>query len=107
MRLVGGIGTYSGRVEIYYNGAWNTVCDDSWENVDATVVCSKQGYRNGIAKLYAHYGQGTGLIMMDEVACSGHEARITDCSSAGFFTHNCQHSEDAGVECSSKSQLDI
>ena len=47
----------------------------------------------------AGYGQGTGPIILDNVACVGGEARVIDCPANAIGTHNCDHSEDAGVVC--------
>ena len=46
----------------------------------------------------AYFGAGNGSILMDDVACSGTEIRLTACSH--ISKHNCGHREDASVHCS-------
>lgn len=55
--------------------------------------------RGGNALLSAHYGQGSGKILLDNVQCNGIENSIFRCTHNGIGVHNCVHSEDAGVEC--------
>ena len=90
-------------MEIFHNGAWGTVCDDHWDLDDAQVVCRSLGYSSAPdAPMSAHFGQGSGQIWLDDVNCLGHESSIERCSHIGWNIHNCGHSEDASVICSSK-----
>jgi len=45
------------------------------------------------------YGPGTGPILMDNLRCVGNETSIHNCPHAGYFAHNCDHSEDVSVSC--------
>uniref|UniRef100_A0A8C9ZH76 SRCR domain-containing protein n=1 Tax=Sander lucioperca TaxID=283035 RepID=A0A8C9ZH76_SANLU len=91
----------SGRVEIYYNNTWGTVCDDGWDLNDAEVVCRELGCGTALSAPHsASFGNGTGEIWLDEVACSGSERSVTLCQHRGFGTHDCGHGKDAGVVCS-------
>ncbi|XP_030839515.1 deleted in malignant brain tumors 1 protein [Strongylocentrotus purpuratus] len=100
-RLVGGIsGSFEGRVEVYYQGAWGTVCDDGWDLDDAHVVCHTLGYPRASAYYHgANFGEGTGEIILDDVNCEGSESNIAFCHHRGYLTHNCGHAADAGVTC--------
>ena len=45
MRLADGEWQNSGRVELFYNGTWGTICDDGFDMNDAYVVCGMMGYK--------------------------------------------------------------
>ena len=85
------------RVEVFNSGEWGTVCDDGWEDSDASVVCSEMGCSGGDG--IQNFGGGSGKIWMDNVACSGSEGSLTECGQNGWGIHNCAHSEDAGACC--------
>ncbi|RXN27766.1 neurotrypsin-like protein [Labeo rohita] len=100
LRLVGGLEDFEGRVEVYHNGRWGTICDDEWDDIDAEVVCRQLGL-GGVPKAWtwAHFGQGTGPIVLDGVHCTGNELSLEECPHAPWGQHNCDHMEDAGVSC--------
>ena len=103
LRLQDGNAT-AGRVEIFLDGQWGTVCDDRWDIDDAHVVCRQLGFsRASNAFGLPFFSEGTGIIHLDEVGCLGTENFLIDCD---YTTeHDCQHFEDAGVSCSNNGDL--
>ncbi|XP_030831649.1 lysyl oxidase homolog 2 isoform X2 [Strongylocentrotus purpuratus] len=101
IRLFGGSGNYEGRVEVRVNGQWGTVCNETWDMDDATVVCRELGDRTAI-KYDVMYGEGEGPILYTNSTCTGEEERLQDCPHEEPTVDVCQHTQDAGVQCSFK-----
>lgn len=103
VRLVAGESPEEGRVEVFKNGLWGSVCDDGWDDVSASVVCKQLGFKGTAkARSMAYFGPGQGPIHLDNVRCSGVELSLAQCQFEGQGEHNCRHSEDAGVICQYK-----
>ena len=55
-RLVNGSTSSEGRVEICNAGIWGSVCDNSWDNWDAAIICMQLGFQGAciyiVQKLY-------------------------------------------------------
>ncbi|MDE0365583.1 MAG: leucine-rich repeat domain-containing protein, partial [Gammaproteobacteria bacterium] len=107
VRLVNGTTAQEGRVEIYHNSEWGTVCDDRFGADEAAVVCRQLGLTGGEAHREAAFGEGAGTIWLDDVQCDGTESRLADCTSVGWGVHNCRHSEDVGVSCGAASGISL
>ncbi|KAM6269107.1 macrophage receptor MARCO [Porphyrio hochstetteri] len=86
-----------GRVEVFHQDSWGTICDDGWGMQEAKVVCRMLGFRSAVSAFTAE--AGTGKIWLDDMNCSGNEFSILECAKPDWGVNNCSHNEDAGVEC--------
>ncbi|KAF7670313.1 hypothetical protein LDENG_00271850 [Lucifuga dentata] len=104
VRLVGGRSASEGTVEVFHGGQWGSICDDQWDDSDAEVVCRQLGL-SGVGRAWgqAHFGKGSGRVWLDEVRCTGNELSLEQCPKNAWGEHNCQHSEDAGVSCTPRT----
>ncbi|XP_035384063.1 deleted in malignant brain tumors 1 protein-like [Electrophorus electricus] len=100
LRLSGPEGSCSGRLEVYHNAAWGSICDDQWDIRDAEVVCRQLGCGKALsANGSAAFGAGEGVIWLNRVECRGDEIHLWDCSYSLKNHTDCSHKEDAGVTC--------
>ncbi|XP_052228461.1 neurotrypsin-like isoform X2 [Dreissena polymorpha] len=108
IRLKNGSRPSQGRLEVFYNNTWGTVCDNNFDILAARVVCRMLGYTGSTFAVHgqAAYGQGTGKIWLNIVTCTGSDSRLFNCR-ANWGVHNCRHSEDVGVDCDFNPSISI
>ncbi|CAL1539800.1 unnamed protein product [Lymnaea stagnalis] len=103
LRLVNnGLIGKEGRLEVFHNGQWGSVCEDGFDIKAAQVVCKQLGFGSATASFFgsAHYGQGVGIpIHLDDVVCYGEETMLVKCSHNAWGFHGCTHAEDVGIKC--------
>ncbi|XP_062874910.1 galectin-3-binding protein A-like [Trichomycterus rosablanca] len=107
LRLLGSDQPFAGRVEVYHNGQWGTICDDNWDLAEAKVVCHQLGFPGAVsAKVGETYGQGSGPIWLDDINCKGSESFLSSCHFKDWGVTDCSHKEDAGVVCESDNSFE-
>ena len=98
VRLVGGSSYNEGRVEVYYNGRWGTVCNDGWNDKYASMVCAQMGL--GSLGELADFGPGPGSIFLEKVICPVNATILASCGHYGVgITVQCNPYRDVGVKC--------
>ena len=62
-------------------------------------LCLQCLYAGGRAYINAHFGVGSGSIFLDDVQCTSSSNQLLRCPTRKILSHNCHHSDDAGVGC--------
>lgn len=90
-----------GRLEVFVNGAWSTVCDKSFNFPEATVACRQLGLGAAVkAVKITTYGLGSGPVWSSDVKCTGRENSLFECQTKPRARGmRCYHSSDVGVVC--------
>ena len=119
LRLVDGVLTdpgnganpSEGRLEVFYDGEWCTVCDDYWNEEEADVACRQIGFVGGSVEDWDRFrnsffppGAEDQTIALDDVTCTGSESELAECRNRGWGRANCNHNEDVGVRCIRNSE---
>uniref|UniRef100_A0A1X7U210 SRCR domain-containing protein n=1 Tax=Amphimedon queenslandica TaxID=400682 RepID=A0A1X7U210_AMPQE len=91
-----------GRVEVCNGDTWGTICDDYWDNSDASVICKQLGFSpyGAIAKT-SFYSEYRLPHIIFNMSCNGDEESIFNCSYSNEVPtgSNCHPTEDASVIC--------
>ncbi|KAK7898486.1 hypothetical protein WMY93_019339 [Mugilogobius chulae] len=100
VRLSGGVDRCAGRVELWRDGQWGSVCDDNFDLAEADVVCRQAGcgYALNVSGQDGLFPPGRGQVLLDDLNCNGTELNLWDCPATEET--DCGHKEDAGVVCS-------
>lgn len=103
IRLVGESSNSSGRVEVFHDGYYGTICSRSFDRMDLNVVCRMLGFENIPRSAYWYpnprYYQGLGEIVISDLDCNGIENSIGQCNARWPASSNCDHSMDVSVNC--------
>ena len=110
IQLVGSPNADEGRIQIYFENTWWTICDQSWDLSDAFVACRQLGFASAKATYRGSEHNWKGptsddvQVLMSGVYCRGNESNLLECSHTEFGKHSCSHEDDVGVQCSHEQQ---
>lgn len=110
VRLSSGFAPYAGQVIVYHQGVWGTVCDDGWDENDASVVCRELGYPGETMATKGSFYGSAGTINIEMVGCYGNETRLSQCSyKISAEQSDCRTGwlKEAGVICQAGNNTDV
>uniref|UniRef100_A0A452ETI2 SRCR domain-containing protein n=1 Tax=Capra hircus TaxID=9925 RepID=A0A452ETI2_CAPHI len=106
VRLAGGDGPCSGRVEVYSGEAWIPVSDGNFTLPTAQVICAELGCGKAVS-VQGHelFRESDGRVWAEEFRCEGEEPELRVCPRVPCPGGTCHHSGAAQVVCSAYSEV--
>ncbi|XP_073667835.1 CD5 antigen-like [Paramisgurnus dabryanus] len=98
IKLVGGTSPCDGRLQVLYDDHWGSVCHTGWGLDEAAVVCKELGC-GATGEPVSYVGPFVGPIWMSNIACTGNELTVRNCSFTGWGLSSCMNGLYAGVIC--------
>ena len=86
-----------GRVEVFYNGTWGSVCSEYWDLKEANVACRQLGFPGAVTATSPPESREIPGDFLTSVSCLGNEASLTECRHIGWSSY-CYYRGD-GVTC--------
>ncbi|XP_021367668.1 neurotrypsin-like [Mizuhopecten yessoensis] len=101
LRLIGGDDQYEGRIEIYDNGEWQTICRDHWDLDNTFVACRQLGLKDGLWRRVESSEVSGNTFWSVEKDCNGNESGLQACDSKEVDSSRCTHSgrDEVYVTC--------
>ncbi|XP_026705933.1 T-cell differentiation antigen CD6 [Athene cunicularia] len=100
-RLTGGQDGCAGRVEVFFRGTWSTVCDSTWYELEARVLCHTLGCGQPLRQL--SFGHTLPARMLYQ--CDGQQPSLAHCQWTYNKSAPCHQSRAAGVICNGSQGL--
>uniref|UniRef100_A0A1X7T6A2 Uncharacterized protein n=1 Tax=Amphimedon queenslandica TaxID=400682 RepID=A0A1X7T6A2_AMPQE len=87
-----------GMVELCISSEWGTICRDSFDTYDASVVCKQLGY-SPYGSVLLHYYSPSAPEFIYDLNCTGSEERVLSCPFIVTGSYSCSNYFDAAVIC--------
>ncbi|XP_045021218.1 antigen WC1.1 [Bubalus bubalis] len=101
VRLAGGEGPCSGRVEVHSGEDWTPVSDGNFTLPTAQVICAELGCGKAVSVLgHVPFRESDGRVWAEEFRCKGEEPELWSCPRVPCPGGTCHHSGVAQVVCS-------
>ena len=94
-----------GKVKVYDNGKWSTICAKDWTKDDADVTCKDLGFSSGAIENLTKVAQGNETAVSKAYRCTGEEEYLIKCPRSREIELTCASNGDAAVRCKDEGNL--